>query len=30
VLKLKDGGLKHFSSENEAVAYVDYGYNGYY
>jgi hypothetical protein len=23
VLKLKDGGLKHFSSEEEAVAYVD-------
>jgi hypothetical protein len=23
VLKLKDGGLKHFSSEAEAVAYVD-------
>jgi hypothetical protein len=23
VLKLKDGGLRHFSSEEEAVAYVD-------
>ena len=23
VLKLRDGGLKHFSSEEEAIAYVD-------
>jgi hypothetical protein len=25
VLKLQDGGLRHFSSEEEAVAYVDSG-----